>query len=61
MTDDEQERTALGTVLWILGLVLLIVVLVGCGGGFQGVCGVKPLGQSDSGLAFVQVKCEPIP
>lgn len=58
MTDDEQDRTALWTVLWILALVLFIVILAGCASSFQGICGVVGMGQNDSGVAFVRVRCE---
>ena len=58
MSDDEQERTTLGVFLWILALVLLVVILPGCASSFQGICGARPLGQTDGGVAVLQVHCE---
>ena len=39
-------------------LALLALLLSGCASGFSGLCAVKPIGQSEQGIAFVKIQCE---
>lgn len=36
------------------------VMLSGCATTFEGICGLKPLGSSDAGVAFAAVRCEAV-
>lgn len=47
-------------VYWFLAaaLVVVIVIISGCAGSFDGVCGAIPLGQNEQGVAFLRVHCE---
>ena len=40
---------------------LVLATAGGCaaGGGFQGICGVQPIGQSEGGVPYFAISCEP--
>ena len=55
---SDEEQTAIACFLWAAGLIVLLVLLSGCASTFTGICGVAPLGQNESGVAFLRVRCE---
>ena len=44
----------------VLACILLIGFMVGCAGRpFQAICGVQPIGQTDAGVPYFAIACEP--
>lgn len=38
--------------------ILLTLGMTGCASSFSGICGAVPIGQNESGVAFLRVHCE---
>lgn len=38
--------------------LVLVLLLSGCASNFTGICGARPIGQSDGGVAYLAVHCE---
>lgn len=41
-----------------IAVLLLALLVSGCATSFVGLCGVQPLGQTDTGVVVASVRCE---